>query len=69
MTVLNGSEKEEEKDRERCEEKTEVLYSDQQVIDAEQQFFYNSKRRVDTYMDYTRPQLAILLEPIKKIIA
>jgi two-component system, OmpR family, sensor histidine kinase VicK len=65
LIVLNGSEKE-EKDKERCEEKTEVLYGDQQVIDAELHFFYNSKRRVDTYMNYTRPQLAILLEPIKK---
>lgn len=65
MTVLNGSEKE-EKDNEKVEEKTEVLSGEQQVIGAELQFFFNSKQRIDTYMNYTRPQLAIVLEPIKK---
>jgi signal transduction histidine kinase len=65
LTVLNGSEKE-KKDSEKVEEKTEVLSGEQQVIGAELQFFFNSKQRVDTYMNYTRPQLAIVLEPIKK---
>jgi len=65
LTVLNGSEKE-ENENEKVEEKTEVLSGEQQVIGAELQFFFKSKQRVDTYMNYTRPQLAIVLEPIKK---
>ncbi len=65
MTILNGSEKE-VKENGTIEEKIEVLRGKQQVIGAELQFFFNSKERVDTYMNYTRPQLAILLEPIKK---
>ena len=65
MTILNGSEKE-VKENGTIEEKIEVLRGEQQVIGAQLQFFFNSKERVDTYMNYTRPQLAILLEPIKK---
>lgn len=65
MIILNGSEKE-VKENGTIEEKTEVLRGEQQIIGAELQFFFNSKERVDTYMNYTRPQLAILLEPIKK---
>ena len=63
LTVLNGSEKK-EKEKEKAEGKTKVLYGEQQVIGAEIQFYHNSKRRVDTFMNYTRPQLAILLKPI-----
>ena len=65
MTNLNDSEKE-VKENGTIEEKTEVLRGKQQVIGTELQFFFNSKERVDTYMNYTRPQLAILLKPIKK---
>ena len=36
------------------------------VIDAELEFFANSKKRIDTCMNYTRPSLAVMLEPIKK---
>jgi len=42
LTVLNGSEKK-EKENEKAEEKTKVLYGEQQVIGAEIQFFHNSK--------------------------
>jgi hypothetical protein len=55
LTILNGSEKE-VKENETIEEKTEVLCGEQQVIGAELQFFFNSKKRVDTYMNYTRTQ-------------
>ena len=36
------------------------------VIDAELEFFANSKKGIDTCMNYTRPSLAAILEPIKK---
>ena len=36
------------------------------VIDAELEFFANSKKGIDTCMNYTRPSLAVILEPIKK---
>jgi len=36
------------------------------VINAELKFFANSKKRIDTCMNYTRPSLAVILEPIKK---
>jgi two-component system, OmpR family, sensor histidine kinase VicK len=48
--------------------KTEIIYGVENVIDAELQFFSKTKRggRIDTCMNYTRPPLAILIEPIKK---
>ena len=55
-----------------CEKNTEnerksyVLYGVDKVIDAELEFFANSKKRIDTCMNYTRPSLAVILEPIKK---
>jgi len=42
------------------------LYGVANVIDAELEFFANSKKRIDTCMNYTRPSLAVILEPIKK---
>ncbi len=42
------------------------MYDVDKVIDAELEFFANSKKRVDTCMNYTRPSLAVILEPIKK---
>ncbi len=36
------------------------------VINAELEFFANSKKEIDTCMNYTRPSLAVILEPIKK---
>jgi two-component system, OmpR family, sensor histidine kinase VicK len=47
--------------------KTEIIYGVENVIDAELQFFSKTKRgRIDTCMNFTRPPLAILIEPIKK---
>ncbi|MFY9870854.1 MAG: hypothetical protein WAK17_14150 [Candidatus Nitrosopolaris sp.] len=46
--------------------RTEVLQGTQNVIDAEVQFFSKAQTRVDTYMNYTRPPLAIGLDPIRK---
>ncbi|MDQ6862436.1 MAG: hypothetical protein M3044_01290 [Thermoproteota archaeon] len=42
------------------------MYGVDNVIDAELEFFANSKKTIDTYMNYTRPSLAVILEPIKK---
>jgi len=42
------------------------LYGADNVIDAELEFFANSNKCIDTCMNYTRPSLAVLLEPIKK---
>ncbi len=42
------------------------MYGVANVIDAELEFFANSKKRIDTCMNYTRPSLAVILEPIKK---
>ncbi|HYT46266.1 MAG TPA: ATP-binding protein [Methylomirabilota bacterium] len=42
------------------------MYGVDKVIDAELEFFANSKKRIDTCMNYTRPSLAVILEPIKK---
>ena len=36
------------------------------VINTELQFFSKTNKRIDTCMNYTRPQLAILLKSIKK---
>ncbi len=46
--------------------KTRVLYGVDKVIDAELEFFANSMKRIDTCMNYTRPSLAVMFEPIKK---
>ena len=48
--------------------RTEVLQGTQNVIDAEVQFFSKAQTRVDTYMNYTRPPLAIGLDPIRKAL-
>ncbi|MDP9289421.1 MAG: ATP-binding protein, partial [Thermoproteota archaeon] len=42
------------------------MYGVDNVIDAELQFFANSKTKIDTCMNYTRPSLAVILESIKK---
>ncbi len=42
------------------------MYGADRVIDAELEFFANSKKAIDTCMNYTRPSLAVILEPIKK---
>ena len=44
----------------------ELIQGTQNVVDAEVQFFSKAQTRVDTYMNYTRPPLAIELDPIRK---
>ncbi|HZB17980.1 MAG TPA: hypothetical protein VE445_12510, partial [Nitrososphaeraceae archaeon] len=45
--------------------KTEIIHGVENVIDAELRCFFANKR-IDTCMNYTRPPLAIEIEPIKK---
>lgn len=47
-------------------ERTEVIYGSSNVISRETQFFSNSKLRIDTCMDYTRPTLALEIASIRK---
>jgi signal transduction histidine kinase len=42
------------------------LYGADNVIEAELEFFAKSNKYIDTCMNYTRPSLAVLLEPIRK---
>jgi hypothetical protein len=42
------------------------LYGIDNVINTELEFFYRTRDRIDSCMNFTRPQLAIELEPIKK---
>jgi two-component system, OmpR family, sensor histidine kinase VicK len=44
---------------------TEVLHGKQNVLRSELEFFSNSKEKIDTCMNYTRPTLAITIEPIR----
>jgi two-component system, OmpR family, sensor histidine kinase VicK len=45
---------------------TKIIHGTKEVIDAEVVFFSNTENKADTYMNYTRPPLAVMLEPIKK---
>jgi len=45
---------------------TKLIHGTDDVINAEVAFFYKTRHKIDTYMNYTRPPLAIGLEPIKK---
>ncbi len=45
---------------------TELIHGIDNVIHAELQFFSDARKRIDTCMNYTRPELAIVLEPIRK---
>jgi hypothetical protein len=47
-------------------ELTKVHYGTQKVLDTELQFLSNSTEKIDSCMNYTRPQLAIEIEQIKK---
>ena len=47
-------------------ERTEVLYGTDNVISNELRFFSETKNRIDTCMDYTRPALAIGIEAIRE---
>src|SRR5919205_4421598 len=44
---------------------TEVLYGKQNVIESGLRLFSNSKKKIDTCMNYTRPPLAITIDPIR----
>jgi signal transduction histidine kinase len=45
---------------------TELIHGIDNVINTELQFFSNARKKIDTCMNYTRPELAIVLEPIRK---
>jgi len=45
---------------------TELIHGIENVINTELQFFSNARKRIDTCMNYTRPELAIVLESIRK---
>jgi hypothetical protein len=47
-------------------ELTKVRYGTQNVLDTELQFFSKSNEKIDTCMNYTRPQLAVEIKQIKK---
>jgi len=44
---------------------TRVIHGTKEVVDAEVAFFYNINKKADTYMNYTRPPLAIGLDPVR----
>ena len=46
-------------------EEIKIFHGVENVINTEVQFFSSSKKSIDTCMNYTRPQLAIILEPIR----
>jgi two-component system, OmpR family, sensor histidine kinase VicK len=46
-------------------EKIKIFHGSENVINTELQFFSNANNRIDTCMNYTRPQLAIALDPIR----
>src|SRR6266480_6521301 len=46
-------------------EKIKIFHGIEDVISTELQFFSNANNRIDTCMNYTRPQLAIILDPIR----
>jgi two-component system sensor histidine kinase VicK len=48
------------------ERTTKLVYGIDNVINTEVQFFSNASKRIDTCMNYTRPELAIVLEPIRR---
>ena len=45
---------------------TKITRGTTKVVQTEVRFFHNIKNKADTYMNYTRPPLAITFEPIKK---
>jgi two-component system, OmpR family, sensor histidine kinase VicK len=49
-------------------ERTELYYGTENVLNAELRFFANSKEKIDSCMNFTRPQLAIEIEQIKKAL-
>jgi two-component system, OmpR family, sensor histidine kinase VicK len=49
-------------------QRTELYYGTENVLNAELRFFANSKEKIDSCMNYTRPQLAIEIEQIQKAL-
>lgn len=47
-------------------ESTEVLYGATDVVEAVSRFTANAEKKIDACVDYTRPALAVGIEPIKK---
>jgi two-component system, OmpR family, sensor histidine kinase VicK len=47
-------------------ERNEIVYGQENVVNEELGFFSNSKYRIDTCMDKSRPSLTISIEPINK---
>ena len=45
---------------------TKVICGTTRVVQKEVRFFHKTENKADTYMNYTRPPLAITFEPIKK---
>jgi two-component system, OmpR family, sensor histidine kinase VicK len=45
---------------------TKVIRGTTKVVQTEVRFFHKTKNKADTYMNYTRPPLAITFEPIRK---
>ena len=45
---------------------TRLIEGTDKVLNTELLFFSNARKRIDTCMNYTRPELAIVLEQIKK---
>jgi hypothetical protein len=45
---------------------TKIIHETTAVVNAEVAFLSKTKLKADTYMNYTRPPLAIGLEPIKR---
>jgi two-component system, OmpR family, sensor histidine kinase VicK len=54
--------------RDNNKERTEIFYGREIVLNAELQFFLKSNEKIDSCMNYTRPQLAIEIESIKNSI-
>ena len=46
--------------------KTKIIHGTTKVVQTEVRFFHKTKNKADTYMNYTRPPLAITFEPIRK---
>lgn len=44
---------------------TRVIHGTKEVVDAEVAFFHSINKKADTYMNYTRPPLAIGLDPVR----
>jgi hypothetical protein len=47
-------------------ERTEVLYGQQNVVNAVLQFTSKARSRIDACVDYTRPLLAVEIEQLRK---